>query len=355
MSDTNSTSSDKDHSTSVCELAENIERNLSVSRLSPDIVKVDDSESSESRCSTSRSNGHKEGVSSDSVCETSRKRFNHHQVFIGDLSSDVDSDTLKAAFQPYGVVADARVVRDQLTGRSKSYGFVSFVDKMDATTAIKQMNGVFLCGRAIRVNWGARKGTERVPRQLSLEEIASQSTTFNSTVYVGGICSMTSEEQFRQKFGYFGIITDIRIFADKGYAFVKYRTHEEAACAIWKCHGSDMAGSNIKCSWGREDPAVYLQMQQYCQYLAQQTPPSPQQTLPYIPINAAAAAHPSASNASTYHMYYHMQYPYYNSQGAMTQTSYSLGSASSPVAAGAGVACGPVHRVPSIQSYNRQH
>ena len=25
---------------------------------------------------------------------------------------------------------DARVVRDQLTGRSKSYGFVSFVDKM---------------------------------------------------------------------------------------------------------------------------------------------------------------------------------------------------------------------------------
>ena len=75
MSDTNSTSSDKDHSTSVCELAENIERNLSVSRLSPDIVKVDDSESSESRCSTSRSNGHKEGVSSDSVYETSRKRF----------------------------------------------------------------------------------------------------------------------------------------------------------------------------------------------------------------------------------------------------------------------------------------
>lgn len=59
------------------------------------------------------------------------------------------------------------------------------------------------------------------PKQLSLEEIAAQATVFNSTVYVGGISSMTSEEHFRQKFGSFGIITDIRIFADKGYAFVK--------------------------------------------------------------------------------------------------------------------------------------
>jgi RNA recognition motif-containing protein len=59
------------------------------------------------------------------------------------------------------VFRDARVVRDHFTGRSKSYGFVSFADKVDACNAIQQMNGVFLNGRAIRCNWGARKGSER--------------------------------------------------------------------------------------------------------------------------------------------------------------------------------------------------
>lgn len=41
-------------------------------------------------------------------CDYTHTHFSvsdHHQVFIGDLSSDVDSETLKAAFQPYGVVA----------------------------------------------------------------------------------------------------------------------------------------------------------------------------------------------------------------------------------------------------------
>jgi RNA recognition motif-containing protein len=170
----------------------------------------------------------------------------HYQVFIGDLSSDVDSGTLKAAFQSFGVIVDARVVRDHFTGRSKSYGFVSFADKVDACNAIQQMNGVFLNGRAIRCNWGARKGSERGPKQLSLEDISAQATAYNSTVYVGGISLYTSEELIRQKFVPHGTITDIRVFADKGYAFVKFVRHEEAACAIWQCNGTELAGSVIK-------------------------------------------------------------------------------------------------------------
>ena len=60
------------------------------------------------------------------------------------------------------------------------------------------------------------------PKQLSLEDISAQATAYNSTVYVGGISLCTSEELIRQKFVSHGIITDIRIFADKGYAFVKW-------------------------------------------------------------------------------------------------------------------------------------
>jgi RNA recognition motif-containing protein len=102
------------------------------------------------------------------------------------------------------------------------------------------------------------------PKQLSLEDISAQATAYNSTVYVGGISLYTSEELIRQKFVPHGTITDIRVFADKGYAFVKFVRHEEAACAIWQCNGTELAGSVIKCSWGREDPAVLMQVQNTC-------------------------------------------------------------------------------------------
>ena len=64
---------------------------------------------------------------------------------------------MKQAFLPFGEISDARVVKDMVNQKSKGYGFVSFVRKADAQTAIEQMNGQWLGGRAIRTNWATRK------------------------------------------------------------------------------------------------------------------------------------------------------------------------------------------------------
>ena len=50
----------------------------------------------------------------------------HFHIFVGDLSAEVNDFLLKEAFSEYSECSDARVLWDHVTGRSKSYGFVSF-------------------------------------------------------------------------------------------------------------------------------------------------------------------------------------------------------------------------------------
>lgn len=78
---------------------------------------------------------------------------NHHHIFVGDLSPEIETDTLREAFAPFGEISNCRIVRDPQTLKSKGYAFVSFVKKAEAENAIQAMNGQWLGSRSIRTNW----------------------------------------------------------------------------------------------------------------------------------------------------------------------------------------------------------
>ncbi len=73
-------------------------------------------------------------------------------IYVGNLSYQVDSDELRQTFERFGSVSLAHVVMDKVTGRSKGFGFVEMPDKAAAEEAIKQLDGAELKGRAVRVN-----------------------------------------------------------------------------------------------------------------------------------------------------------------------------------------------------------
>jgi nucleolysin TIA-1/TIAR len=60
-------------------------------------------------------------------------------------------------------------------------------------------------------------------KPLSFDEVYNQSSPTNCTVYCGGITNGLSEELLQKTFAHFGAIQEIRIFKDKGYAFVRYK------------------------------------------------------------------------------------------------------------------------------------
>ncbi len=81
-------------------------------------------------------------------------------LYVGNLSFKVTSDSLRGLFEPYGTVTSASVVMDRDTGRSRGFGFVEMDSGGDA--AIEALNGRDFDGRAITVN-EARPRTERSP------------------------------------------------------------------------------------------------------------------------------------------------------------------------------------------------
>ena len=195
----------------------------------------------------------------------------HYHIFIGDLSPEIETQQLRDAFSPFGEISDCRVVRDANTQKSKGYGFVSFVKKSDAEVAINTMNGSWLGSRPIRTNWATRKppnnsrlsmssadgsigpvSTNSSGRMLSFDEVYHQSSPTNCTVYCGGILQGLSEDLISKSFCHFGVIQEIRVFKDKGYAFIKFGSKEAATNAIINMHLAEINGQIVKCSWGKE-------------------------------------------------------------------------------------------------------
>ncbi len=73
-------------------------------------------------------------------------------IYVGNLAYSVTEEDLKKAFEAFGQVASANVIRDQYSKQSKGFGFVEMPESSEAQAAISGLNGKELSGRAINVN-----------------------------------------------------------------------------------------------------------------------------------------------------------------------------------------------------------
>ncbi|KAH7724544.1 Protein TIAR-1 f [Aphelenchoides avenae] len=175
----------------------------------------------------------------------------HFHVFVGDLSSEVDSDMLKHAFQHCGEISEAKVIRDPQSLKSRGYGFVAFPKKEDAIRAIEDMNGKMVGRRVVRTNWASRRNQDEEKKPLSYDEVYNAAAADNTTVYIGNIGVAMTEEAIRSAFTKFGTIKEIRLFGQQNYGFVIFDSKESATKAILAMSGQELSGQTIKCSWGR--------------------------------------------------------------------------------------------------------
>ena len=73
-------------------------------------------------------------------------------IFVGNLSFQTSQDELTSAFAAYGNVERVNVATDRDSGQPRGFAFVEMTEKRDAETAISQLNGAELNGRAMTVN-----------------------------------------------------------------------------------------------------------------------------------------------------------------------------------------------------------
>ena len=73
-------------------------------------------------------------------------------IYVGNLSYEVTEEDLQKAFEVFGHVESAKVIKDMYTGRPRGFGFVEMPDKAEAESAIEGLNGKELKGRTVNVN-----------------------------------------------------------------------------------------------------------------------------------------------------------------------------------------------------------
>lgn len=73
-------------------------------------------------------------------------------IYVGNLSNDVTDEDLREAFEAFGQVTSANVIKDKFSGQSRGFGFVEMPGKAEAQAAIDGLNGKDLKGRPLNVN-----------------------------------------------------------------------------------------------------------------------------------------------------------------------------------------------------------
>lgn len=85
-------------------------------------------------------------------------------IYVGNLSRQATGDDLREAFEAFGEVVSAHVVKDRFTGESRGFGFVEMPSDEEARAAIEGMNEKEFMGRDLNVNEARPRNDRRDSR-----------------------------------------------------------------------------------------------------------------------------------------------------------------------------------------------
>lgn len=73
-------------------------------------------------------------------------------IYVGNLSPEATEEDVRHAFERFGQVASATIIRDKVSGQSREFGFVEMPNEAEAHAAISGLNRKELKGQQIIVN-----------------------------------------------------------------------------------------------------------------------------------------------------------------------------------------------------------
>ena len=83
------------------------------------------------------------------------------KIYVGNMTELMTEETLKQAFEPFGEVESAKIIKDRFNGRSKGFGFVEMPSNSEADKAIKALNGNIVDKKPIKVNHADSGGKKK--------------------------------------------------------------------------------------------------------------------------------------------------------------------------------------------------
>ncbi|KAJ5798063.1 uncharacterized protein N7503_007359 [Penicillium pulvis] len=183
-------------------------------------------------------------------------------LFVGNLSWNVDEEWLQREFSEFGEVS-CRVVTDRESGRSRGFGYAEFAEIADAVKAFEAKKGAELDGRTINLDYAtARQNNQGGDRaQARASAYGDQTSPASDTLFVGNLPFSATEDALRDVFAEQGSILGIRLPTDpesgrpKGFGYVQYSSVEEAQAAHSQLAGTEIDGRPLRLDFSTPRPA----------------------------------------------------------------------------------------------------
>jgi len=72
-------------------------------------------------------------------------------IFVDNLPLEVTEKDVREVFEAFGVVESVIIIKNKYTGQSRRFGFVEIAAEVKAQLAIKELNGMEMKGRTLKV------------------------------------------------------------------------------------------------------------------------------------------------------------------------------------------------------------
>lgn len=153
------------------------------------------------------------------------------KLFVGGISYDTTDDTLRQYFCKYGNITDCVVIKDNDTGKSKGFGFVTFETEEEADKCMNERPHN-LSDRTIDVK-------RAVSREESMKPGAHVQV---KKIFIGGVKEDIQDHELKSYFGQFGQIVEFEVPVDRdtqkprGFAFITFEDFDTVDKLVAKRH-----------------------------------------------------------------------------------------------------------------------
>lgn len=209
------------------------------------------------------------------------KKFTN--VYVKNFGDALDDEKLRTLFEKCGTVSSCKVMADDVHGKSRGFGFVSYDDHEAAQKAVEELNGLELDGHTIYVG-RAQKKAERhaeLKEKFERQKIERLSRYQGVNLYVKNLDDTIDDEMLRKEFAQFGTITSAKVMNDggrsKGFGFVCFNAPEEATRAVTEMNGRILVSKPLYVALAqrKEDRKAQLTQQYIQRNSGLRMPPAP--------------------------------------------------------------------------------
>ena len=178
------------------------------------------------------------------------------KLFIGGLSRDTTDQSLASFYQQWGDTQDVVVMKDPMTGRSRGFGFVTFITQQGLEDS--------MAARPHIIDGKTVDPKRAVPRDEngSNAQKTGEANVSSKRLYLANIREEHSEASIQHYFEKYGQVEKVEIILDKitnkprGFGFITFTDYDPVdKCVLEKSHMIDGIRCDCKKALNKEEMA----------------------------------------------------------------------------------------------------